>query len=362
MTRNILFTGASGYLGGSFLQLLKDAGLPGHKIYAVVRSDKQAEAVQQYNAEPLTIDLSNTDAITSAIVDNNVTVVFHLHNPLDSTTPAWIKALAAVKQRLRQDVHFIFTTGAKLFSSHAGAPSEPFSDSDPGLYVMHKGQAAKAPIDAMGVGTSCNTLVTETAEAHGVKSYIFVPCIVYGRGLGFGNKISIQTVAVVRAAKATGRVFKVDNGRPTWPVCHVEDNSTLYLEMLRGILEERDIGHGKNGYFLASPGSVAWDDIYTAMAKALKKRGVIGDEEIQMADRDDLAKMGEGLDCPADFVPLMLGGLCPLTPEHGRSIGWTPKYGPEHILEAADAEVELILEHLDGARSYAIPQGTKLKQ
>lgn len=35
-----------------------------------------------------------------------------------------------------------------------------------------------------------------------------------GKGEGFGNKISIQTVAIVRAAKAAQRVYKVDDGRP----------------------------------------------------------------------------------------------------------------------------------------------------
>jgi hypothetical protein len=35
-----------------------------------------------------------------------------------------------------------------------------------------------------------------------------------GKGEGFGNKISIQTVAVVKAAKAVGRVYKVDDGKP----------------------------------------------------------------------------------------------------------------------------------------------------
>lgn len=362
MSPNILFTGASGYLGGSFLHLLKNAGLPSHTIYAVVRSDEQAEAVKQYNAVPIAIDLSNTEAVSSAIITNKITIIFHLHDPLDSTTPAWIKALATVKQQTGQHVHFLFTTGAKLFSSHAGAPTEPFSDTDPKLFEIHKEQPGNAPIDAMGFGASCNNLVTSTAEAHGVNSYIFAPCIVYGQGLGFGNKISIQTTAVVKAAKAMRKVYKVDEGRPTWPVCHVEDNSTLYLEILRAILEGKNIGHGKDGYFLASPGSVAWDDIYAAMAEALKKRGVIDDEKVERADKQTLEKMGEGLECPGDFVPMQLGGLCTFTAEHGRKIGWKPKYGPEHILEAADAEVQLILDHLDVARSYAIPKGTKLKQ
>ena len=362
MTRNILITGASGYLGGTFLHLLQNAGLHSYKIYAVVRSDIQAEAVKEYDAEPIFLDVSSIEAVTSTIIDKKITIVYHLHNPLDTSAPAWITALATVKQQTDQSVHFLFTTGAKLFSSHAGAPTEPFSDTDPGLFETQKEQTGKAPIDAMALGVHCNNLVTETAAAHGVKSYIFVPCIVYGTGLGFGNKISIQTVAIVRAAKAARKVYKVDEGTPTWPVCHVEDNSTLYLEILRGILEDRDIGSGKEGYFLASPGSVSWDDIYAAMAKALKKRGIVDSEDVERADQSALEKMGEGMECPADFVPMQLGGLCVLEAKHGEKIGWKPKYAPEHILEAADAEVELILEHLEGARSYAIPKNTKLKQ
>lgn len=35
-----------------------------------------------------------------------------------------------------------------------------------------------------------------------------------GKGEGFGNKISIQTVDIVKAAKVAGRVYKVDDGKP----------------------------------------------------------------------------------------------------------------------------------------------------
>ena len=56
-----------------------------------------------------------------------------------------------------------------------------------------------------------NNKVIEAGEKHGVSTYIYIPCIVYGQGSGFGNRISIQTVAVVRAAKAMRRVCKVDD-------------------------------------------------------------------------------------------------------------------------------------------------------
>jgi hypothetical protein len=56
-----------------------------------------------------------------------------------------------------------------------------------------------------------NNKVIEAGEKHGVSTYIYIPCVVYGEGSGFGNRISIQTVAIVRAAKALRRVCKVDN-------------------------------------------------------------------------------------------------------------------------------------------------------
>ena len=37
---------------------------------------------------------------------------------------------------------------------------------------------------------------------------------------------------------------------------------------------------------------------------------------------------------------------CTFTAEHGKEIGWKPQFKAEHILETADEEVDLILQHL----------------
>ena len=75
-----------------------------------------------------------------------------------------------------------------------------------------------------------------------MRAYIFVPCIVCtsyvprgtytlvssikvpanlttlvdGKGEGFGNPISIQTAAIIKAAKAIGGMRRVDDGRPVF--------------------------------------------------------------------------------------------------------------------------------------------------
>lgn len=220
----------------------------------------------------------------------------------------------------------------------------------------------------------------ELCESLGVRSYIFVPCIVCksgilvspvrlsphrlqmlprihsqdfgpsncfhwlislnldedGQGEGFGNPISIQTVAIVRAALKAGRIYSVDPGRPvcdtlfakslapmevglaliyryvifpqTWPVCHVLDNTTLYVALVSSILEGNHPSQKKHGYYLAASGNVAWVDLYQAIGEALVKRGIISDAVVERADERVLDLMAEGLKTPREMVALQLGG------------------------------------------------------
>ncbi|KAF2640582.1 NAD(P)-binding protein [Massarina eburnea CBS 473.64] len=350
MSHNILITGGSGYLGGSLLAGLKGANLPPYStLYALVRTDDQAKAVRQYAAEPLQINLSSPESITSTIINKQITIVFHLYDAIDIDNPStFIKALSQVKQATGQEVHFLYTTGAKLFSEFAGAPTDkPLLDTDAELYAIQKKQVDTAPIPFMSQGVQANNLVIEEAEKNGVRAYIFAPCIVYGKGTGFGNKISIQTVGIVRIAKAVRKVYDLNEGKPTWPVCHIDDNTSLYVEILRAALQDRDIGHGKQGYYLASSGSVAWADIYEAMGKTLKERGAVDVEGVHVGPSvEEMGKMGEALGSPPELVRWATGGACTLTAENGAKIGWKAKYPKEHVLEFADAEVDWILTNL----------------
>jgi hypothetical protein len=94
----------------------------------------------------------------------------------------------------------------------------------------------------------------------------------------------------------------------TWPVCHIDDNTNLYVELLVSILRNGNPSYGKNGYYLAASGSVAWSEIYSAMAKALMKRGVIESAEVKRADDAALEKMAQALECPKELVAVQIGG------------------------------------------------------
>lgn len=150
MSHTILITGASGYLGGSLLAQLNHAQLPHYKeLYALTRTTEQAEAVKQYGAIPLTLDLGNQDDIVKRICDAKITVIYFLIDARNSDLQIrMIKALSEVKKKTNQEVHFLHTTGAKIFSQHTGFPTDrTILDTDPSLYHLQK--TSKSPYDGM---------------------------------------------------------------------------------------------------------------------------------------------------------------------------------------------------------------------
>ncbi|KAK4941019.1 hypothetical protein LTR10_018939 [Elasticomyces elasticus] len=368
MSHRILITGASGYLGGTILARWNTVALPTlDKLFALVRTDDQATAVSQlYGAEPLQFNVKNEAAVRDAIVSNKISIVFFL---IDAATVEaqvlFITALAEVKKLTGLDVHFLHTSGAKLFSNHAGTPHDkPFTDTVPDLYDMQKAQ--RPLLSPLGRAVDANNTVVELDEQLGVQTYLFVPCIVYGQGEGFANKLSIQTVAIIKAAHAARRVYDVNStGQAVWPICHVRDTTSLYLQILYSILAGEKPNHGKKGYYLAASGSIAWKELYSVMAKALAARGIVDDANVAPANDESLEAMAKGLGCPKEFVSLQLGGMyvyarhvkynqvltfgvrrCTFTAQNGTKLGWRPHFASSHILETAKEEVDLILDTL----------------
>lgn len=150
MSHFILITGASGYLGGTLLAQLSRAKLPSYKrLYALVRSDQQARQVEKLGAEPIILDLEDESTVIKSIADAKISIIYFLINALNSKYQiSLIKALGELKKQTDQNVHFLHTSGAKIFSEHAGLPTDrDIQDTDPGLFDMQK--TAKAPHNIM---------------------------------------------------------------------------------------------------------------------------------------------------------------------------------------------------------------------
>lgn len=87
MLHNILITGASGYLGGTILARWKRAKLPPYQtLFALVRTEEQGEAVKKYGAKPISFDIKDETSIRTAIVENEITVVYFLIEAMTSVS------------------------------------------------------------------------------------------------------------------------------------------------------------------------------------------------------------------------------------------------------------------------------------
>jgi nucleoside-diphosphate-sugar epimerase len=115
MSHRILITGASGYLGGDLLAQLPAANLPTYeKLYALVGTDTQAEAVKKYGAEPIRINVQDSANVRNAVVRNKITVVYYLIDPVKSEAQVhFINALSEVKKQSGQEVHFLHVSFGK---------------------------------------------------------------------------------------------------------------------------------------------------------------------------------------------------------------------------------------------------------
>ncbi|KAF8919586.1 hypothetical protein CPB85DRAFT_1429680 [Mucidula mucida] len=342
MTR-LLLTGASGYLGAELLPHI--LGLPDLEVYALVRSDAQAEALSGMGIIPVRFDLTDQAAIINSVEENTITVVFHLADAFNfAPAEAFINGLASVKAKTSQPVHFLHTSGAKIFSSHAGIHRRLCDDED--IYTVQK--TTEPAYAFMKTPVETCTSIHELGDSLGVNTYIFVPPMVYGPRSGFGNKISIQYVDIIRIALQLRTVYQVADPFFEWPSCHVQDVASLYALIAKAIHEKKTIPHGrKDGYFFAVNGEYKWKDLYQGIANSLASRSLIDSNALSTPTDDDLERMAEVLGKgPKPLVDISVGGSCALTASNGAALGWTPQYGVDHLLSTIDAEVQFILDNL----------------
>ncbi|KAJ7491295.1 NAD-P-binding protein [Mycena latifolia] len=353
----ILLTGASGYIGGVLLNQIK-SDLPTAEIYTLVRTADQAEKVESLGAHPVLFDLSKNQEIRKAVIDNGVTIVVHTADAMNfGPAQNFIEALAEVKKRTGQTVHFIHTSGAKLFSSHTGIQLPPgdFISDTQDTYTLQK--TFRSPHALMNQAVNTNISIFDLSESLDVRAYILVPPMVYGPGEGFGNKISIQFVAIVRIAVALQYLPQIPADDEV--LCHLQDLISLYMTLLKSIIAGNNPPFGKkHGCYFAENGVFSWKALYEGIAARLTSLGYLkgpqtaGKISLTKATEEDIQRAAEVLGVPPAFVPVSVAGKlilsesnrCAIRGDNGRQLGWEPKFGSEHLMSVVSEEVDFIIE------------------
>ncbi|EMT68011.1 hypothetical protein FOC4_g10012411 [Fusarium odoratissimum] len=110
MSRNILITGAAGYIGGFIVAnlLSKHPETTKQQVFAAVRTDEQAKALSTLGINVLKLDLSDEQAVVNEMSSHKISVIVHAANSINPELALpLINALAKQKESAGKPTHFI---------------------------------------------------------------------------------------------------------------------------------------------------------------------------------------------------------------------------------------------------------------
>ncbi|KAJ0426821.1 hypothetical protein BJY00DRAFT_271035 [Aspergillus carlsbadensis] len=336
MSSNILLTGATGYIGGTLLRTLLSANLvPPSSIWAIVRSDAQAESLKPLGVNTTQIALTDDVEIKQVILDNSIDIVIHTVSVVDPTLAAsLLNALKARKELTKRPVHFIHTSGVSAFADKTGWTHGVAKETDD-LYELQRGSEAPYPVRETDVA------VHKTADEYGIAVYTVVPPLVYGKGTGTGNKISVQVPTSIRAAIANKQVHRFAENSE-WPAVHVTDLAGYYTRLIQGIIEERGLAAGKNGFYLVSAHTFKWHELLSAIANDLFTRGLVSTAEVTVWPSEEVKAKSLGL--PSPYADIAWNSNAAVLPHHDKELGWKPEWNYERFFREIGEEVDAVLE------------------
>ena len=249
----VFVTGATGYIGGTVVQRLLDAG---HEVIGLVRSGDTAsstsERLEAIGAEPHVGNLEDLDSIEQGVAAAEGVVHAAMsipdYNRLDlvfakerAVVEAMLSALAGTGQP------FIYTSGAAVYE-------------DTGDKLVDETDPADAKGD-VALRAALEQDVLKAAE-HDVRSLVIRPGMVYGKG---GSGIVHVQAGLVRQF---GGVCTVGDGSNAWSAVHVEDLADLYLLALED-------GPAGTLFNAGTEDVVTMRDIASAIARTLDLDGPV---------------------------------------------------------------------------------------
>ncbi|KAF8859153.1 NAD(P)-binding protein [Acephala macrosclerotiorum] len=318
MNSNILITGAAGYI-----------------------SEEQAKVLSNAGINVLQIDLENENAVLEGLLRHEIDIVIHNASSLDPMPATHlITALGKRRDITKEETYFLHTSGMSAFYESAGWTHGEVKDTDP-VYALEK-QA----IDPFLVRKT-NIAVVEHAKDLGVKSFIVVPPLVYGRGTGAWNRLSTQLPSCISASISQKVVHKFAD-TATMSGVHISDLVTFYRELVERILQKKSLPSGELGYYFPLAHDMNWWAALDHIAMALYARGLVNDPKARIWPSDAVA--AESLHCPMQFLHILYNSSSKSIAENRYKLGWKPTWNKEEFLQSMDDEIQAVVES-NGAKS-----------
>ncbi|KAE8410700.1 hypothetical protein BDV36DRAFT_302513 [Aspergillus pseudocaelatus] len=341
----VLYTGATGYIGGSVLTTLLTTSHEAIKgrleITAVVRKPEQAQLLESKGVKGVVFNgLEDSEQMHSLAKEHDM--VIHTASTVHTETIArMIDGLAARRDATGRKVYFIHTAGTGSLAdrpiSRAVQEDRVFSDKSDNIYEYLK---KRQELEDLPVRRSDVTIV-ERGRALNVPTFILMSPLIYGTGTGYFNQRSIQIPYMVRAALKVRHAEMVADGAARWGNIHIEELASLYEVLIARILRGDPIASGEKGIYFTVSGEHAWRDIIHGIAREGHSLGAFEDTKVKQISLEEAGNKWMG--GSTAFAELVFCSNARTKSDLAREYGWTPKYGDDHVQTTIVEEINCAL-------------------
>ncbi|KAF8837258.1 NAD(P)-binding protein [Paxillus ammoniavirescens] len=329
---NILFTGPTGYIGGSVLSaLLRHPRLAEFHTKALVRSTEKASRFTGVPVEPVIGSYADTDLLTKLASESDVVIACADSDDL----PAAKAILAGLNKRQRETLTtpvLIHTSGIGVLIDDAQGnhgSNEIYSDLN-----IHKLESLPRTQPHREVDLA----IANAGEEGYAKTCIILPGLVYGIAkthlvsLGVQNPHSQQIPGIIKAGLDRRQGGVIGKGLNIWSHVRIEDLACLYMHIFDAAIGGCRLYTGRLGFYFGENGECTVGEICRVVAKELHARGC-GDSKPTVFTQSEVEKY---------FTPMM-GANARARGERARSIGWRPTHSTRDMLDSVGDEVEASL-------------------
>jgi len=333
---NLLFTGATGYVGSSVLSVFLDhPDRTNLNITALVRNSEKAEKLRK----DFGINVIVGDHTDAALLEKLASETDYFFGVADADNLAVVQsALNGLKKRFAATgiaPAFIHISGTGVLADDAKGE---YSDV---IYYDDKPEQIET-LAPTQLHRDVELLLVSADKEGYVKSYIVSPPTIWGRPQnkvsksGLTNTLSIQIPALIKVSLARGLGSYVGAGKNVWDNVHVDDVGIFYGKLFDYIRTNPTAGHGRHGYYFAVADEHNLKDVGTAIAQALYSLGKIKSLEATPFKQDELDQFFGGFQ-------RYFGCNARARGNQARATGWVPTKVTKDFLAAIKAETEAIL-------------------
>ncbi|OTB13432.1 hypothetical protein K445DRAFT_336417 [Daldinia sp. EC12] len=329
----VLFTGGTGYIGGSVLTTLAnsaDEAIKGRlQFTAVVRKPEQSQLLEAKGLKTIVFNGLEDVALMHNLAKDHDMVIHTASTIHTETIEAMIEGLAVRKEATGRDVYFIHTAGTGSVADRpiTGSVVEDriFSDKSDNIYEYLKKRQELEDF----VVRRTDVAIIEKGRALNVPTFILMSPTIYGTGTGYFNKRSIQIPILVRAAVKAKHAEILEDGKSRWSNIHIEDLATLYECLISKILKGDPVASGEKGIYFTVSGEHQWTDIAKSIAKEGHALGIFENSDVHSISLEEGAEKWLGGNKP--YTEIVFGSNSRTKSDLAREYGWKPRFGEDFI-------------------------------